>query len=542
MDAATVLRPDEIRAYAHLMELRQETLPDPLSRLLDPSFTDQLWEYEHSQTEPLIPGSLHDKQTEALESEDRFRWLFWGNQVGKTTVGAAECALLALGRHPTRQRWDPPLTIWASGLTWELWEQILLPELLTWLPPDRIIDAPNPKRQSSKRTIWIRADNGQVSRIIGKSAEQGSGRYQSARIHHIWLDEEHPESIWNELQPRLLRHGGTATCTMTPLLGMTWVYHRIYEPWKHGETTHHWCSHAGLKDNPSIGEVEIEALKEELRGDPVQLAARIEGHFMRPLGLALRFDPSRDMQVWSDEEITEAVEEKRLAPFGGIDFGFWRFSFTFCAADRAKRAHVLDEIYSQKESLDERALKVHTMLDDYGCPDNTRIWGDAANPQDILEINRAFKKMKSPYRVVPVKAEHKARAASVTRLNNLFYRNALLVRKGIGEGMRWKLGQNAASDGITQMGSRLMYEMNHWRYAEPTSEEKAQRQDPDDNTADGADAIAALRYAIMSWWKGAEVPDVPEKANRNRDEGLEKMLARMAEMKRLEKMRRARGV
>jgi phage terminase large subunit-like protein len=104
------------------------------------------------------------------------------------------------------------------------------------------------------RDIIIRADNGKLSRITGKAAEQGAERYQSARIHRVWLDEEHPESVWDEMQPRLLRHGGDTLATMTPLKGYTWVHGRVYEPAQTGKVSidRHWFSHAGLKDNPSI--------------------------------------------------------------------------------------------------------------------------------------------------------------------------------------------------------------------------------------------------------------------------------------------------
>ncbi len=42
--------------YAIASLTRQD---DPLRKLLDPEFLEVLWEYEHSRTEPLIPGSLH---------------------------------------------------------------------------------------------------------------------------------------------------------------------------------------------------------------------------------------------------------------------------------------------------------------------------------------------------------------------------------------------------------------------------------------------------------------------------------------------------
>ena len=91
----------------------RDRTPDPLERLLDPAFDETVWEYEDSHTGLEIPGSLHAKQTEALDRDDRHKWLFWGNQVGKTTWGAVNLALWALGRHP-HQPWEPPLTMWGE--------------------------------------------------------------------------------------------------------------------------------------------------------------------------------------------------------------------------------------------------------------------------------------------------------------------------------------------------------------------------------------------------------------------------------------------
>lgn len=488
---------------------------DPLRRLLSPDFTDTLWEYEGSRVEPLVPGNLHEKQLEALEADARHRFLFWANQAGKSSFGCIDDVLLALGRHPVwSERHPPPVTIWVSALSWELWEKILLPELLTWIPESRIIDAPPPHQQSTKRDIVVLADNGSRSRITGKSAEQGAEKYQSARVDRIHFDEEHPSTIWEEAMPRLVRHGGHTLTTATPLKGLTWLYHRIYQPWKRGQRPDIWCSHAGLADNPAIDDEEVDRLKREYEHAPHVLKARVYGLFARPTGIALRVDPNRDFETWSDAEaMRQMIREQGWNQFAGIDFGYWRFAFVHLAADRAGRAHVVGEVFSQRETLSTRAKKIHEQLERFGAPRSTSIWGDAANPTDILEINGALKLIGSPYRVRAVESENKLRSASVTRINNLLGRNALLFRRDLAQYQNWRLGMNASSEGQPMMGSRLLWEMDNWRYPKPTEvrgEEQAQKEDPDDNTADGADCIAALRYAVMSWWKAASFEPPPK--------------------------------
>jgi len=444
---------------------------------------------------------------------------------GKTTLAAVECVLLALGRHPN-QWTEPPVRIWASALSWDLWERILLPELLTWIPPGRLLDAPQPYIRSTKRDILIRADNGKISRITGKSAEQGAAKYQSARVHLVWLDEEHPRAVWYEMQPRLVRFGGRTLSSMTPLKGFTWVYDEIYQPWERGELEGVWCSHAGIASNPGIPPENVEELERMLSSNPAQLAARLHGRFAAPQGLALPYEPRRHLQGWKDREITDGIREGRLDPFGGIDFGRWRFAFHLLVADRAGRVHVVDEYFSQRESLSERAEWIHVRLTALDVPPSVRLWGDNANPSDIVEINAAFKRIGSPYRVIAVTNEEKRREAAVERMCDLLARGALLFRRDLGARSVWRVGMRSDSDGVPVTGSRLLWELRNWCYPEP-KEGKAQSQTPDDNSADGADCIAALRYALMSWWKAASHPQVKKRRDRNVDARFEKVIEQL---------------
>ena len=260
---------------------------------------------------------------------------------------------------------------------------------------------------------------------------------------------------------------------------------------------------------------------------PAMYESRVRGISPRQAtGVALGFVESDHMEHTSSEALTD----QKWPLFAGIDFGAWRFSFVLAASDRAKRLHILDEIFSQQETLTVRAEAIHRMLRKYDAPPRTPIWGDSANPQDIMEINAALRKMSSPYVVRAVaKTSNEGkryRAACVERLNDLLGRRALLFNRGIGKGQTWYKGASVASQGRMVTGSRLLWEIRNWRY--PTRQEgRAQHQDADDDTADGADAIAALRYLVMSWWKAASFAAPPEKVVRNRDTGLEERLERM---------------
>lgn len=261
-------------------------------------------------------------------------------------------------------------------------------------------------------------------------------------------------------------------------------------------------------------------------------------------GLALK---SILYEALTDDECRSIVQMGQA--FAGIDFQRWRFGFTLEAADREGVVHQIAEYFSQDEDLEHRARVIHALCAHYRCPSHIRIWGDSANPTDIAEINRAFQKIGSPHRVAGVGREGKLRVASVERWNNELARHAVFVREEVSyhstralqamwaklgyEGVppdlrRWMLGQNARARGTEMHGSRLVWEMENWSYPVPKAG-KAQEKDPDDDTADGADMIAARRYALMSYWRPAPPEKPAENCDRNTDARLQKVLDRLAE-------------
>ena len=504
--------PLEVRALALLrlrkfrnIEKHEVEILDPLARLMDVEFRTPLWHYEGSKIGPEIPGQLHAKQVEALNHPSLHRWLFWGNQAGKTTLGAVDMVLSALGRHPLQLSGlepMPPFTGWASALSWELWEKILLPELLTWITPDRLIDGPLPFVHSTKRDIIVRADNGTESRITGKAAEQGAAKYQSARVNKVWLDEEHPRSVWDELQPRLLRYGGRTIATMTPLLGLTWVYGQVYEPIIGGQIKPevHWFSHAGPVDNPAITPARIENIRNEMRNNPAQLAARLEGLFVKPVGAVLPFDVQKHGVDLEGDDLKAFLRGSKM--YGSLDLGKWRFAFSWGGVEKfgddEGRLTLVDEVFSQNEDAETRARKIHDqVVVKFGVKDMD-IWGDCADPDGLLEFNQALERIGSPLHVLPVQAANKRIGAGVMRVESLMNRGGFRVRRSMGAEQLWYAGMNTSSMGRPVYGSRWIWEANNWQYPKAI-DGKVQKDAPDDATADGADMMDGTRYLVMEW-------------------------------------------
>jgi hypothetical protein len=234
-------------------------------------------------------------------------------------------------------------------------------------------------------------------------------------------------------------------------------------------------------------------------------------------GVVLRFEPARHYADLTLEKVHALVTVSRA--FGGIDFGAWRFGCVLFIQTPAGIVVRVGELFSQREVLNIRARKIHEMCVALGIkdpsPKTVPLWGDAANPQDIMEMNLAFRngwedentgeRTTSKLRVIAVANEGKIRRAAVERINNALDQNLLKFVRSVGSQDRWYLGMNAGNTGTEQHRSRLMWEIDNWAVAVP-KEGEAQDQNPDDDTADGADCIAAARYALMSFWKAPRLP------------------------------------
>lgn len=524
----------EYRKRLRLRQSAPEFCADPIARLFDPSFTEPLWYYEFARNgDKMLPGKLHAKQIAMLHEPKKHRWPFWGNQSGKTTLGAVDVILSTLGRHPlqlskaldefgNRIEPDPPYTAWASALSWDLWGSIMLPELLTWIPRDRLLQGSPTDERSTSRTLLIMADNGTTSRITGKSAEQGADKYQSARVNKVWMDEEHPEAVYDEVQPRLLRFGGRMINTMTPLKGLTYVYSRVYEPVKRGEkiALYHATSHAGQRDNPAIKPEHIAEMTEELAHNPGQLASRLDGLFSRSAGAVYgKFDIEVHGITLDGMRDGEPLAEflKTANCYGGLDFGKWRFAFAFGGVGPDGTIVMIDEMFSQNEEMPERAQKMHDLLVSYGAPD-IQIYADCAVPDDLLELNQCLAAINSKYYVLPVEMKNKNRAHGVARVGSLLTRNALRIRRSMGHGKTWFRNMSSNSKGHKVTGSRFVWEMAQWAYP-VMPDGKVQTDDPDDNTADGADMMDGFRYLVLQWLGPLALPE-PEKAYKSIEERI----------------------
>lgn len=248
-------------------------------------------------------------------------------------------------------------------------------------------------------------------------------------------------------------------------------------------------------------------------------------------GVALNFNEADHLKSWQHSTLVQKVEDG-WPVVAALDLGDWRTSLLVGLVDRIKRMHVVREQFVHEADYDEVAELLHETLDGLAAPASTRVIVDRKDAHSVRKLNKALNRLDSPYKAAPVAEAAKARKASVLQINTLLSRGALLVRRELGQHLEWRLGLSIASQGESKRGSRLRWEMAHWRYPKPR-EGQAQEEDPDDDTADGADAIAALRYMVMSWYGPAKW-EKEDRRDPHRDYGLEDLFERNEKRKKAE--------
>jgi len=173
------------------------------------------------------------------------RLLMAANQVGKTTCGAAECALHLTGLYAEWEaatgltwegrRWDRPVRGWAGSETFETTRDGVQ-RLLLGDPriPDRwgtgMIPAAclvgvsrHPGVPDAVAAMMVRHVSGGISTLGTRSFDQGRRKWAGETLDFVWFDEEPPEDVYIEGRTRTNATGGMVWLTFTPLLGMTAV-------------------------------------------------------------------------------------------------------------------------------------------------------------------------------------------------------------------------------------------------------------------------------------------------------------------------------
>ncbi len=157
-----------------------------------------------------------------------------GNQVGKSTTAAYAVAVHATGLYPDwwqGRKFNGPTRGWvaseSSVSTRDVAQALLCgppgndEAFGTGFIPRSMLLKPALSHGASGAfdNIPVRHVNGGISTIGFKSYEMAPGKFQSATLDWIWLDEEPPQEILVECLARLIATSGLLMVTFTPLYG-----------------------------------------------------------------------------------------------------------------------------------------------------------------------------------------------------------------------------------------------------------------------------------------------------------------------------------
>jgi len=229
----------------------------------------------------------HDKQLPFHKSPKKRRLYLGGNRSGKTTGGVVEDIWWLTGKHPYIPTPPPPVRgrIISTDFSWGV-EKIVKPEVARWLPPSELKGGSwSTAYDNQLHTLTL--DNGSFVEFM--SYDQDLDKFAGTSRHFIHFDEEPPEAIYTENVTRLVDTGGSLWITMTPLLGMTWVYDIMYEPGLLGSDLIDVIV-VDMTDNPHLNAGEVDEFVNSLSDEDKE--ARVHGKFIQLGGLIYKsFDP-----------------------------------------------------------------------------------------------------------------------------------------------------------------------------------------------------------------------------------------------------------
>lgn len=267
--------------------------------------------------EPNVHGYVPHEKQEEFHSDEAFGRLFLGgNRSGKSVAGTVESIWWLTNTHPFIETPPPPVRGRAIGVDFTKGvEQILLPLYKRWTPPEVL-----------KGDTWDKAYRGGNERVLTfkngstiefMSYEQDMDKHAGTSRHFIHFDEEPPKHIYSENMMRLLDTNGKYWITMTPLLGMTWLYEELYLPAVEKKKDRKVFSvvEVSTGDNPHLKQEAIDRVLGEIE-DKQEREAREHGKFIQLGGKIFKtFD--EDIHV-----IDPMVPDKSWAWYLSIDSGW----------------------------------------------------------------------------------------------------------------------------------------------------------------------------------------------------------------------------
>jgi phage terminase large subunit-like protein len=321
----------------------------------------------------------HEKQVQYLSSFDPLKAFLGGNRSGKTTAGIVDDIIQTVDRDSLPdhlkpyKKWEPPFycRIVAPDFVSTM-EGVIFQKIKEWAPKAQLKGGSWETAYDKQRRL-LRWENGSWWQFL--TFEQDLDKHSGAALHRVHFDEEPPEDIRAECQMRLIDYGGDELFTMTPLMGMTWMFDKV---WERRHLEGYTVVQVDMDDNPHLNQDAktrlLEGLSEEER------KARKEGRFVHFAGMV--FPEFRDSYHTVDPPDPRTVRDQSVVV--GIDPGIRWTGICFVAFDDENYALVFDELFLEQKTVPEVAEEIRSRLATWGVtPDFYVIDPSARNRTQI---------------------------------------------------------------------------------------------------------------------------------------------------------------
>mgnify|MGYP003393892734 CR=1 FL=1 len=180
--------------------------------------------------ENLMSIEYHPMMTAYTESEANIRGIFKGNQGGGTTVSVNDAVMRCLGIHPVsrRNRLEKPIRFVSKVKPQDRDDE----ENQQFVEFKRLFPAELIKQHVTARSAIMTLRDplgGRDKKVEFMASTQELDAFMSVQRSALYQDEEIDRVKWDESLIRLLKEGGDATITLTPVKGMDWVFDKIWK-------------------------------------------------------------------------------------------------------------------------------------------------------------------------------------------------------------------------------------------------------------------------------------------------------------------------
>lgn len=287
----------------------------------------------------------HPGQIAFHSDTHRIRACFTGNRWGKTYAAVKEMDWWAIGDHPYRETPEPPVRLRsiADGFVYGI-DKVILPALRRLIDPRRLFGGSwESGYEAGKNELHFTPVRGnsegstiQFMSYSQKDQGRAAQKFEGDVLDLFWPDEHCPIEIIDACRSRIGSRPVHEIYTLTPVLGKTWEYKQIYQPWERGDAPDIMCFLGEGVDNPEVSTSALEAMyarildpqmrKVRRKGMWINLGGSVYGLF-NPDVHVVRFDPAIVARLTKTTIIDPHPSKPEAILWCGIDHDNRRYAY-----------------------------------------------------------------------------------------------------------------------------------------------------------------------------------------------------------------------